>query len=157
VPRVVRLLMMGASIYASGMCFAGSLPDQPTVSIYALASIVPSGSSIDLQLKIVNGSSSSISFVEVPHTEGGSHFGVAYAIKLHTPNGEVKTFLGISHGSSKGVALKPGDALQEEILLSDKFDMTYPGEYTVEVSPFTPTGEGLEANFHSNTITLTVN
>jgi hypothetical protein len=156
--RIVKLLMVSVSFGVSGIFFADSLADQslPTVSIYTPTSIVSSGSPVELRLKIVNVSSSAISFIEVPHTEGGSHFGVAYEIKLIAPNGEAKTFFGISRGSLKSVTLDPGDTLQEGISLSDKFDMTDIGKYTVEILPLTSTADGFSTTFSSNTVVITV-
>jgi hypothetical protein len=151
-----KWLTMAAIICAIGTCFADEVKDSVAVTIHARTLSVKTGEPIMLDLTISNSLPTSVSFVESSHSEGGMHFGVDYAVKLTTPEGKVEDIRGYHSGSHTGVTLNSGDQIKEEIALSDKLDMTNPGEYSVQVGPYTPNSTGISVQSWSNIVVITV-
>jgi hypothetical protein len=95
--------------------------------------------------------------VTVVDGEGKAAMETSYGRKIHGK--EPKGNLTDLH-SERVELLKPGETLQEQIHLSEIYDFTHPGKYTVQVSRRIATndahGKNVEKTVKSNSVTLTV-
>jgi len=143
-----------------------------TLAIHADTSAVKSGAPVRLDIRVTNISDHPICFYKYPGPDGTAEAANSFEVRDASGNslrridgrtvwihGEPHTLL---HGwpSRRGVILKPGETLDDFALLSNLFDLTRPGRYTVTARqsvPFVHPGakpSGIIAA--SNTVEITV-
>jgi hypothetical protein len=172
------VLQIMFSIVAPATGDASSRPQQPTQSSAPLFSLaisldnntVKSGSFVDLRVLKKNvsredlgayrivGSAEDSYEIEVTDASGHPAAETSYGRKLHgkEPNSHFHV-----HHSRMWIDLKPGDTLEESVYLSDIYDFTQTGKYTVQVSQtiFASQADAkanLKTTIKSNLVTLTV-
>jgi hypothetical protein len=83
--------------------------------------------------------------------------GENFMVKMIQPGEKIETKYYVPAGSHGPVTLKSGGEVKEEILLSQKFDMSGPGEYIIQAGPVGPVPpDDLKVLAWSNSIAVKV-
>jgi len=144
-----------------------------TVSIQCVQPVVKSGSEVKLLITVTNKSDQDVDMYKTPGPDG--HAEDVNKIDIRDASGnllkrvdfQIVEIGGVQHKLPKririsraGIILKPGASLDDFAILSNLFDLTKPGKYTVEVQNERRSGDSShELNLiyvKSNTITITV-
>jgi hypothetical protein len=143
-----------------------------TLGIRTNAPTVKSGVSIRLDITVTNISDQPISFYKARGADGQAEAANSFEVRdasgnqLRRIDGHTVWIHGEAHSmlppilSRKGVLLKPGETLDDFAILSNLFDLSKPGKYTITAQQYVPfvnrgaKPSGIDAG--SNTIEITV-
>ena len=165
---IIRLqcAILAIAIAAGGCAFGqsaaagGNKKPAFTMVISAVQNSVKPGSDVRIKVDIKNTSTQQIRLfrskyddgrpykIEVSDEEGGAARLTKFGRKVLKNEG----YGTIDFGGGGHIALAPGATLGDDLLISDLFDLTVPGKYTVQLQRLDEAGTAVK----SNTITITV-
>jgi hypothetical protein len=141
--------------------FAQEIATPFSIAISAPQTVVKRGSQVKVRIKLTNISNREIDFfdtntycdyaVEVRNPAGNLAPEGEYKRSLLCPNETGR----VMHGRRKLERLKPKEFLEDEMFVSSLYDMSQPGQYSVEVMRKAPKEFG-DVEARSNRITITV-
>ncbi len=161
---LIKLALLSTLTTAPGMTAAqGAHPAEPwfSVTISTPKAVVTVGSDIKLKVVFVNNTEQDIRYpgaggpgrtgpvfdIDIRDSGGKPALETPYGLKMHGK--DTREWRG---GSVFGGTAHPGNKIEEELILSKEYDMSKPGDYTVQVLERNPKFQAVK----SNSITITV-
>jgi hypothetical protein len=161
--RLPRKVVLAAALAVALPGVIGATSDKPepfTITISAPSEVVKVGAEVRVHVVMRNDSDKEIVARGSPK---GSQAEINYAVRVHDRSGNEapKTDYGRAAraheiaGSVLKVVLKPGEEMEEDTLLGRQFDLSYPGDYVIQLSR-PASSDPMDGIVKSNEITVTV-
>jgi len=166
-----RLLLFINAVLLSASLAWGQSPPQPkappyTLTLSTLQGVVKAGSEVSLDLAVKNISHEQVVWNWQPHPYKGE---INYEIRVDVQDSqgnrppmtdafgsamETKKQVGPANKFLVPEYIKPGETLTEKVSITDRYQLTVPGKYTIMVHKLDSYVSNVEVK--SNTITITV-
>lgn len=155
-----------ALTFISVTTFTASAPKQLfSLTIAAPKEPLKAGAEFHLTVTVTNTSNSPISFVTSPGPIPDD--GLLYEIHVRDQHGRSApqspyvrnrdTHVPVHYGSRLARTLKPGESFVDQVIVTEFYDLSSPGEYSITVARSMPARQNLgNGSVTSNAVTITV-